>query len=195
MCVEICTTSCSLNRHSFSCHTYMTSFGDYLQINGSAQQRYTKKLLVFSLNAQPDSHWMLEFVKGPIPDTHHIDKSIAAAYFVKPTCPGNFHHFWSDEFIGLWDVVHNTGGLRLNTSEGFWNQVFYQRPYHLMSPASMGCESIKRLDSRMHGWRDRDNYRRKTVFSYCEDVLYVLIEPNIRLDVVFIKQSNKIKFI
>jgi len=130
----------------------MTSFGDYLQMKGLSGKRHTKKLTVSFPNAQPDSHWMLEFVNGPLPGTHHFDKSIVAAYFVKPTCPGNFHHFWSDEFLGLWNVVHNTGGLRLNTSEGCWNQVFYQHPYHLMPPASMGCQSIKRLDSRMHDY-------------------------------------------
>ena len=46
------------------------------------------------------------------------------AFFIVPTNPNNFHHFWADEFKRLFTVVERTGRLR----PGAENQIVYRHP-------------------------------------------------------------------
>jgi len=93
------------------------------------------------------NHWTLDFVDGPIPLTHHMQSEINAAYFVVPTCPGNFHHFWADEFVQLWSVINRTGGLRLDPCRKRHNLIAYRLPFHDIKPSGLACYNVARYDA------------------------------------------------
>ena len=92
------------------------------------------------------NNWHVEFGEGSIPDTHHFHDTISTAYFVVPTCPGNLHHFFIDEFIPLWNVVNQTGDQTLRqTRRGLpRNLIAYKEPYHLTKLQESDCHSVKR---------------------------------------------------
>lgn len=82
--------------------------------------------------------WNLSFSKSHVPShaRYHMDK---VAYFVSPTCPGNLHHFWEDEFRMLHSVVSVTGRLQSRNK----NQLFYRIPGDL-DPDDMACYNATR---------------------------------------------------
>ena len=56
-----------------------------------------------------------------IPSTHRI--SSATAFFVFAPCPVNFHHFWEDEFDGLYAIMKRTNRLHRNQGYSFVKKV------------------------------------------------------------------------
>ena len=66
---------------------------------------------------QQDKTWILHFRNIAIPETHtRLD---AHAYFIKYTCDGNLHHFWTDTFDGLYGALKRAndyiGGRKMNS--------------------------------------------------------------------------------
>ena len=47
--------------------------------------------------------WYVHFRKEPVP--RFYKRVNASAYFVKPTCSGNFYHFWTDMFDGFYGAM------------------------------------------------------------------------------------------
>lgn len=78
------------------------------------------------------NRWDINLMVDPIPKGHTVlDRT---AFFVVQTCPGNFHHFWEDEFRNLFSTVYKMGRLLPNLT----NQVLYKLPGDL-APEDMGC--------------------------------------------------------
>lgn len=81
--------------------------------------------------------WDLKFFRRPIPSTHTFHK--VTAFFIIPTCPRNFHHFWIDHFVSLFNVVWR--GNRLKPNSG--NRVFY--PGHGYINNTDNCYDVNRF--------------------------------------------------
>lgn len=68
------------------------------------------------------NHWQLHFNNKTLPKEfpYHSD----TAFFVQPTCPGNFHHFFEDEFLALYSAVSLSNRLHPGSN----NQIIYRTP-------------------------------------------------------------------
>ena len=70
-----------------------------------------KKTITIGTSAiQSHKKWEIDFRTDPIPRDYTILD--AHAYFVKPTCYGNFYHFWHDLYDGIYKAMKYAGDLR-----------------------------------------------------------------------------------
>lgn len=69
------------------------------------------------------NHWDLHFTDRTLPEESRIHSG-NTAFFIQPTCPGNFHHFFVDEFLPLYSVI--AASNRLHPDSG--NHVIYRTP-------------------------------------------------------------------
>jgi len=81
------------------------------------------------------NHWDVFFSRDPIPNSHTFQTN--TVYFVSPTCPANFHHFWIDEFVPLYSVIKQANKLR----QGSHNQILYRRPSGLLDAETNACSN------------------------------------------------------
>lgn len=91
-----------------------------------------------SLNSRWN-HWNIEFRNEHLPIDNISMFYTNTAFFVQPTCPGNFHHFLIDEYLPLYSVVTLANSLHPSAE----NQILYRTP-QLSSDAS--CGSRKRYE-------------------------------------------------
>ena len=79
------------------------------------------------------SFWVLHFTKDPVPQSHTYSDR-ASAYFIKPECEGNLHHFWNDFLIGLYGLIKYTSALVEHSDLSYVIS-------ELKSPSTVGCYS------------------------------------------------------
>lgn len=83
--------------------------------------------------------WDIFFSHDSVPATHKWLPD--AAFFISQSCPGNFHHFWSDEFLMLYSVMNVSNRL----APSLKNHVLYRTPWDL-APDELACDDIHRYE-------------------------------------------------
>ena len=83
------------------------------------------------------NHWDVESRSSAVPQGHTVIHE--TAFFVVQTCPANLHHFFQDEFMPLFSVMHKL--KRIEMSAGLSNHVLYRSPGELNS-----CSDLKRYE-------------------------------------------------
>ena len=74
------------------------------------QSEYSTKTLAVSGSVNSRSNfWNVTFSPGSIPRSYKVMSS--TAFFVVPTKPDNLHHFWEDEFEGIFSLAFRLGLL------------------------------------------------------------------------------------
>ncbi|ELU14205.1 hypothetical protein CAPTEDRAFT_191673 [Capitella teleta] len=91
-------------------------------------------LTASSVNAF-EVRWDIFFTNDEVPSTY--DWSPDTAFFISQSCPGNFHHFWNDEFVMLYSLMNISNRLRPEAR----NHVLYRSPTDL-SPSEVDCDDI-----------------------------------------------------
>jgi len=135
----------------------------------------TKKIVIYGNNNQDDgaritlrvagspntlwNHWEIHFIRK-FPPSERLRYFRDTAFFVEPTCPGNFHHFFIDEFIPLYSVVALSNRLH----PGARNQILYRTP-------QVGLD-----DDRCYSRRTYEGFLRTLYIDDFHDVFYNL--PN-----------------
>ena len=66
------------------------------------------------------NYWDAIFFRVPLPPTYTFHK--ITVFFVIQVCPSNFHHFWIDFFVPLFNVVWRANRLKKNSN----NQIFFR---------------------------------------------------------------------
>ena len=85
--------------------------------------------------------WDVTFTRRPIPSGHTFYP--VTAFFVIPTCPANFHHFWIDEFVPLYAVIKQGNRLKAGSE----NRLFYKQPMYLGENFGRDCRNISTFES------------------------------------------------
>src|SRR6218665_1179670 len=136
----------------------------------------TKKIVIYGNNNHTDgarltlkvagsehsmwNEWDVHF-RQESPPSERTSYFRDTAFFVQPTCPGNFHHFFDDEFVPLYSVIFLSNRLH----PGARNQILYR------TPLRVGLED-DRCDSR----RRFEGFLRTLYIDDFHDVFYNL--PN-----------------
>jgi adenomatosis polyposis coli protein len=87
-----------------------------------------------------ETRWDIFFTNQEIPTTHAWTPD--TAFFISQSCPGNFHHFWTDEFISLFSVMNISNRLHLKAR----NHVLYRTPTDLVD-SEAACDDIHRYEA------------------------------------------------
>ena len=138
-CIEVCeapdteTTVAVLRNVSYKITNQIVVY------NSKFNSEYRQFLVGASPNVKR-AHWRLNFTKKSVPSDHMFVNR--TAFFIHPTCPGNFHHFWEDEFVMLFSVIQQTRKLR----PGADNQVIYRYPWDIV-PEELDCYDVRTYEN------------------------------------------------
>ena len=143
----------------------------------------TKKIVIFGKNSHRDGAKItLKVVGSPETEWHdweihfrQVQQSTEkkflrdTAFFIQPTYPGNFHHFFIDEFVPLYSVIVLSNRLH----PGACNQILYRTP------------QVGLHNDRVHSRRAYEGFLRTLYIDDFHDVFYNLPNNTCFRQVVF----------
>lgn len=100
-----------------------------------------QRLFVVGSSNSYSHEWDITFTRRSIPNSHNFHP--VTAFFVIPTCPANFHHFWIDEFVPLYTVIKQGNRLKAGSE----SRLFYKQPMISREDFGADCTNVSIFES------------------------------------------------